>query len=57
MKYYPKCKPGKPCPINEAIMCADQSQCSRCGWDPKVAEERLQAVIKELKEKRRAGNG
>lgn len=54
MKYYPQWKPGKPCPNNEAVICPDRSKCSRCGWDPEVAEKRLEAVIEELKQKRRA---
>lgn len=57
MKYYPRWQPGKPCPNNEAVICPDHSQCSRCGWNPKVADQRLSAVIAELKKKRRAAHG
>lgn len=58
MKYYPQWKPGKPCPGNMYIICSDHSQCSRCGWNPKVAEKRLEAIQEELKQKRRAaGSG
>lgn len=54
MKYYPQWKPGKPCPNNGAVICPDHSQCGKCGWNPQVAEKRLDAVIEELKQKRRA---
>jgi hypothetical protein len=54
MKYYPQWKPGEPCPKNAAVICPDPSKCSRCGWNPKVAEKRLQAVIEDQKQKRRA---
>lgn len=57
MKYYPQWKPGTPCPTNEAVICPDHSKCSRCGWNPKVSEKRLAAVIEELKKKRRAAHG
>lgn len=30
-----------PCPFNGAVVCADQTCCARCGWNPKVAEKRL----------------
>lgn len=54
MKYYPQWRPGEPCPNNVAVVCPDQTQCSRCGWNPKVAKQRLENLEKELKEKRRA---
>ena len=58
MKYSPQWKPGAPCPRNIAVECADQTQCARCGWNPKVAEKRLANIIEERKQKRRAaGNG
>ena len=41
-----------PCPFNGAVVCADQTGCTRCGWDPKVAEERLHRIKQELKERR-----
>lgn len=55
MKYNRQWKPGKPCPGNEAVICSDHSQCSRCGWNPEVAAQRLEAIEKELKQKRRSG--
>lgn len=54
MKHYTKWNPGEPCPRNEVVICPDHSKCSRCGWNPKVAEKRLDAVIEDLKHKRRA---
>lgn len=54
MKYYPQWKPGKICPNNDAVVCPDHSKCSKCGWDPKVAAQRLAAIEEELKQKRRA---
>lgn len=54
MKHYHRWNPGEPCPRNGAVICPDHSKCSRCGWNPKVAEKRLNAVIEELKQKRRA---
>ena len=41
-----------PCPFNGAVVCADQTGCARCGWNPKVAEERLHRIKQELKERR-----
>lgn len=57
MSYYHRYKPGTPCPNNDAVICSDHSQCSRCGWDPEVAKKRLDAVMKDLKRKRRAADG
>lgn len=57
MKYYTQYRPGEPCPRNEAVLCPDRSKCSRCGWNPKVSDQRLAAVIEELKKKRRAAHG
>ncbi len=45
------------CKNNDAIVCLDRSKCSRCGWDPKVADERKKAVCEKHKEKRRPVNG
>lgn len=56
MKYYPKKKTVNVCPNNDAIVCLDHSKCSRCGWDPKVEEERRQSVLEEREEKRRPMN-
>jgi hypothetical protein len=47
-------KPGTPCPNNDAVICPDHSNCARCGWNPKVAEKRHDAVVEDLKQKRRA---
>lgn len=54
MKYYPRWKPGDPCPNNGAVICPDKTRCSVCGWNPEVAKKRLEKIEKELKEKRRA---
>lgn len=54
MKYYPHWKPGTPCPGNAAVICPDHSQCSRCGWNPKIAAKRLEKIEKELKRRRRS---
>ena len=54
MKYYPQWKPGKPCPNNEVVICSDHSKCSKCGWNPEVAEKRNKNVIYELKKRRAA---
>lgn len=32
------------------ILCAEQ-KCKRCGWNPEVAEKRLERIRKELAEK------
>lgn len=53
MKYYPRWKPGAPCPNKEAVICPDRSKCSKCGWDPEVAKKRLDAVKEELQQKAR----
>lgn len=50
MKYYPRWKPGKPCPNNEGVICSDHSKCSLCGWNPTVAEKRTA----DMKKKRRS---
>lgn len=54
MKYYPQWKPGTPCPNNGAVICPDQTQCFRCGWDPITDEKRRAALIDDRKQKRRA---
>lgn len=57
MKYYPQWKPGSPCPNNEAVICPDHSQCSRCGWDPAVAEKRRNEQLQRVNKKRGANSG
>jgi len=42
-----------PCPFNGAVVCVDQKSCARCGWNPKVAEERLHRIVQEMKERRK----
>jgi hypothetical protein len=34
------------CPYNDQCRC-DQMKCSRCGWNPVVAQQRLQAILRE----------
>lgn len=36
---------GITCPINEALQCSTrQRNCDCCGWNPKVAQERLEKM-------------
>ena len=37
------------CPHNEHLVCEVHS-CSRCGWNPVVAKQRLAAIIAKMKE-------
>lgn len=37
------------CPHNEYLICEVHS-CSRCGWNPVVAKQRLAAIIARMKE-------
>ena len=37
------------CPHNEHLICEVHS-CSRCGWNPVVAKQRLAAIIAKMKE-------
>lgn len=39
------------CPFNGAVVCDDQTNCARCGWDPKVANERMRRITQEPKER------
>ena len=41
--------PDKRCKYNLAINCQDPRECSRCGWDPVVAEDRLARIQAGLK--------
>lgn len=54
MKYYPRWKPGEPCHNNREVICPDHSKCSKCGWNPEVAAQRIVQIEDELKQKRRA---
>ena len=40
-----------PCPYNGGVVCVDQIGCIRCGWNPKVAEERLHRIMEEQKKR------
>lgn len=40
------------CIYNRNIQCLDPSQCSRCGWDPEVAEARLARIKAGMKQDR-----
>ncbi len=57
MKYYPQWKPGIKCPYNEAVICPDCAQCSKCGWYPPVAEKRLAEVTSKNTKRRKSANG
>ena len=40
MRYYAI---PKPCPNNpEAVVCMDDTQCNRCGWNPEVSKARIE---------------
>ena len=32
------------CPHNEAVFCAHTADCENCGWNPDVAEARMEAI-------------
>ncbi len=34
------------CQYNEDVIC-DSAECHRCGWDPKVAKERLESIVRK----------
>ena len=40
------------CRFNRVIECRDQTKCSRCGWDPEVAEARLARITAGMKQNR-----
>lgn len=42
------------CPFNEGVVCTVQLFCDRCGWNPKVAEERTERILKQLKKRRKS---
>ena len=37
------------CPYNRAIVC-DSEECYHCGWDPEVAERRIEKIKEEMNE-------
>ena len=39
------------CPGNGAVMCFNQTQCFRCGWNPDVAAARLEQIKHGLEER------
>lgn len=39
----------RPCAGNEGIAC-DKGNCQKCGWNPKVAKERLDKFLNRNKE-------
>jgi hypothetical protein len=41
-----------PCPFNGAVVCVVQIFCDRCGWNPKVAEERLNRITQDHEDRR-----
>lgn len=36
------------CPRNEGVGCAHTADCENCGWNPDVAERRLEVIREEL---------
>ena len=44
-------KNPEPCPFNGAVVCLEQLSCNKCGWNPKVAKERL-CQIEEKKRRK-----
>lgn len=38
------------CPYNENLICAKHN-CSKCGWNPEVAEARLAAIVANMKKR------
>lgn len=40
----------KPCPNNPQGVWCDKKTCSRCGWNPEVAEARLEAIKAKMAE-------
>lgn len=36
------------CPHNEEVLCQHTADCEKCGWNPDVAERRLEAIREEL---------
>lgn len=39
------------CPYNVAVICKSHG-CDTCGWNPKVAQERLDKIVAKMKEAR-----
>ena len=39
-------RPPWPCLFNEAVLCNEQ-KCEKCGWNPKVAKDRLSKFCAE----------
>ena len=38
----------EPCRYNEEVSCCPaRRHCDRCGWNPKVAQERLERICKQ----------
>lgn len=37
-------KPTK-CPNNDRVSCTDDTQCGKCGWNPRVAARRLRDFL------------
>lgn len=43
-------KNQNPCPYNGGVVCVVQLFCDRCGWNPKVAEERTNQILQDRRE-------
>ncbi len=37
-----------PCPNNAGVECLHKDGCARCGWNPEVAQQRLQAFLSQF---------
>lgn len=38
------------CKYNDGVVCPEKDRCKKCGWNPKVADRRLEAFFERLPE-------
>lgn len=53
MDYLTRIKPipkEEQCENNSWVKCLDKTQCKKCGWNPEIAEKRIQSHGKQEKE-------
>lgn len=43
-KNYSRIEDKDSCIFNEVIICDDPTMCGKCGWNPKVSEQRIQRM-------------